>query len=245
MARVSILTGPRAGIDDTTPPLVVLDFDGTVAVGDGPVLAYADAAFALLDATKAAAARTVLDGVLAGRDRRWPDPYVAVAELCSGVPAADLQAAYVASRDRLAREDLGVCVPDGLLAALDRWAGRAERVLVTNSPAHGTLQVLERLDLRRRFDRVVVDAGKPRRLAELLLVLLEGRSPDLLLSIGDHWPNDIAPALELGGHGGLIAPGPRADWPCDATAPTLTALLPYVDEWLAGARSPLTARSRA
>ena len=211
---------------------IVFDFDGTVALGDGPVLAYAEAAFALLDPARAATARTTIARVLAGQDHRWPDPYVAVASLCAEVDPAELQIAYLRSREDLARDGLGVTAPDGLAAALDRWQPHAERVLVTNSPARGTVEALERLDLATRFDQVVVGAGKPDGLPTILQTLLDGRPAHHLVSIGDHWPNDLRPALELG----CIALAVSADSepaPAHAHATSVTDLLPVIDTWLA------------
>ncbi len=213
-------------------PVVVLDFDGTVALGDGPAQAYADAAFALLDPSEIPTAQDTFSRVLAGEDLRWPDPYAAVASLCSAVPADDLQGAYLASREALAATGLGVRAPDGLAEALTRWHQKCSRVLLTNSPATGTVDVLRHLGLAELFDQVIVEGGKPARLQDLLTTLLDGQPPHRLVSVGDHWPNDIAPALELGCVGFQITAAQHADRPAHAHGASVTALIPMIDQWL-------------
>lgn len=213
-------------------PVVVFDFDGTVALGDGPVQAYADAAFALLEPTEIPAARATFSRVLDGEDLRWPDPYAAVAALCSAVDADALQRAYLTSREALATTGLGVRAPEGLAEALDRWRGRCSRVLLTNSPATGTGEALQHLDLADRFDQIIVDGGKPVGLAPLLTTLLDGQPPHRLVSIGDHWPNDIAAALELGCVGLHVTHAHHSIRPAHARGASVTALLPTIELWL-------------
>jgi FMN phosphatase YigB (HAD superfamily) len=181
-------------------PLLLLDFDGTVCLGDDPVLAYAEATVRGLPVADATAildtVRSYLDGDLGPR---WADGYVAVKELSIDLVSEDTRsAAYAESRRRLEADELSVHTPEGLHDFLGGLEGVAERVLVTNAPLEGVSGVLDRLGLAPLLDRVLPEAHKPGGWDELLPRALDGRPATDAVSVGDVYRNDIAPLIPHG-----------------------------------------------
>lgn len=222
--------------------VLVFDFDGTVSLGDEPVMAYARAAARRLP--REDDRRALLAGVasyLRGEPGRVEalDGYYAVAALGQRVGAgtADLGAAYRESRALVGTAAAPIVAPPGLRALLDEARGLAHVVLVTNAPAEGIEGLLQGLGLDGAFDEVIGDAGKPAGMTRILSSLLEqagiGSAPERLLSIGDIWTNDLAPAAALGCTTFLVDRyGTGAGRP-DRRARELGELYPAVREWLA------------
>ena len=209
-------------------PILIFDFDGTVALGDGPVRAYARAV-----AVEAALPESFVDEVIAGfatgQDEGAIDAYdlVRVRATAAGAGGDDLARGYAASRARLASQEAPIVPPAGLAAFLA--AVEAERILVTNAPGVRIPEALAALGLEGLFDRVVVEAGKPEGLA----ALLDELDPDAeVLAVGDIWRNDLAPAHERGHATALVGgyPDPAAE--PDFHAATLPELLPALSAWV-------------
>ncbi|MGV8874707.1 MAG: HAD family hydrolase [Rhodococcus sp. (in: high G+C Gram-positive bacteria)] len=169
-------------------PILLLDFDGTVCLGDDPVRAYGDAVAESLRESSAATLRAGLTAFLVDGIGDFLDGYSAVQAL-SDADAATMAAAYRRSRERLARGELHVWAPAGLADFLDRIS--AEVILATNAPQRGVLETLDRLGLRSHIDRIVTDAGKPEKMPALVENLLADRPPHHLASVGDIWRNDL------------------------------------------------------
>jgi FMN phosphatase YigB (HAD superfamily) len=137
-------------------------------------------------------------------------------------------------------------VPAGLPDLLERAAGAARRVLVTNTPAYGVLPLLERLGLLELFDELSCDSAKPRGFAVRLRSYGDalGLPASSVLSIGDHFVNDIEPALVAGCATAYLDPfhvGPRGR--ADLEAARFEELLEQVEDWVAQ-RSTVTAVAR-
>ena len=106
---------------DITRPVLLFDFDGTVSLGHGPVLAYAH-----LIAEKAGHpsiaqdAEALLNSDNVGSAR---DGYHLVRTLAAelDVPEETCQEAYMASRENLA--DTGITAPEGLAEFLASYPG--------------------------------------------------------------------------------------------------------------------------
>ena len=205
----------------------MLDFDGTVAVGDEPVLTYfravageeADEAFA--------------SWVVAGEGH--PDGYSLVAAWARahGVAEEARAAAYAASRAALHSGVVTVAAPVGLADLLGRCPPDVARVLVTNAPVDGIEPVLERLGLSGRLEALVGDAGKPDGMPDVLAGLLEEAdvAADRLLSVGDVWVNDLAPAHGIGAATAFIDRFGTGEGDPTFRARTLTGLMPDVERW--------------
>lgn len=213
-------------------PVLVLDFDGTVCLGDAPVRAYADEVLSRVRPDRAGELSEVLRQWFdAGGDTPYADGYAAVAGIAGPHVAPDvLQRAYQASRGRLAEAALDIAAPAGLPGFLASLAGRARRVLLTNAPATGIPESLDVLGLAHAFDEVHTGARKPSGFTALLPDLLRGAAPATLMSVGDVWVNDIEPPLVAGCATALVA---RFDHrPAHLHGP-LPSLYDAIDAWVA------------
>ena len=219
-------------------PVLLLDFDGTVCVGDGPVWAYAEALITdLLDEAGAGideSIRAQLGAFLDGAPEApaYLDGYAAVAALAQDhVSAEQLQKAYQTSRRALADGGITVSTPPGLAAFLHTIGPRAERVLVTNAPADGVAETLTALGLRNAIDRIVTDAGKPAGWAGLLEPTLATRPASHVMAVGDIWGNDVAEPLAAGCATALIDRFGHRAGPANLVAPTFESLYPGIRAW--------------
>lgn len=217
---------------------MIFDFDGTIALGDGPVLAYAQQVAAELDAPK-----SFVDGIRRTLDAGGDDAldgYDAVrrAAIAEGADAGHLSRAYLASRGQLGTAAAPITAPDGL--ALFLRDTDADRILVTNAPDVRLAEALSGLGLDGLFDRVVTSAGKPAGIEQILDELPEGTR---VLSVGDIWHNDLAPAHRRGHATALVGEFVDADATPTFRAPTLTELLPQLRDWLADTTFPVPTTS--
>ena len=223
---------------------LVVDLDGTLYRGDGPVRKYAELVAAGLP--EPGEFLSTIDKYLAGGVTGGAVPellaatdgWEAVATLATarfGVGRAELDAAFLGSRRALADPDCQVEVPGGFLDTLRALRPATRLVLATNSPATGLPELLARLGADQVFDEVVHGAGKPGGLPGLLIDIstrtgTTGR-PWRLFSVGDHWHNDIAPARMFGAATGYIDRFGRADGPADVVAATLEEVAPAIVAW--------------
>lgn len=235
--------------DRQTPssPIIVLDFDGTVCVGDAPVWEYAEAVISgILDAGSAAGSTGAhdLDASLRARlgafldgepgSPAYIDGYAAVGALAAEHATADLlQRAYQTSRRALAGGTVAVSAPDGLAEFLDGFGGSLERVLVTNAPLDGVRETLTAIGMADVIDRIVTDADKPAGWTRLLPALLDGRDPSLLLSVGDIWGNDLEQPLAAGCATALIDRFGHRAGPAHLVAADFPGLYDGIHRWAA------------
>lgn len=242
-----------------TDLILVSDFDGTLYRGDEPARRYARlladrldpepagrylAAFDRYLAQGPAAAAESTDLVEAAALRESIDAWGVAMQLASRVhrldPAA-LDAAFAQTRRDMVEHPMELEPVTELISTLRELRGSVRLVLATNSPLPGVDVLLRRLGADNLFDDVAGGIGKPdglrRRLAvELGAGPLGGRSavdPWRLLSIGDHWRNEIEPAVEIGAATGYIDRFGRSDGPATATATAAEQLLPFVLAWAA------------
>jgi len=236
----------------STRPVLVLDFDGTVCVGDAPVWAYAEAVIAGLldDATTAgrdgvasddldADIRARLGAFLDGEpgSPAYIDGYAAVAALAADRASAEqLQLAYATSRRALADGSIPVSTPPGLAELLSELGGNIERVLVTNAPEDGIRETLGALGLDTVIDRVITSAGKPSGWTALLPGLIGHRPASAVLAVGDIWGNDLEAPLAAGCATALIDRFGHRAGPAHVVARTFEELYPDVLAWAADPR---------
>ena len=182
--------------------LLILDFDGTLCLGDAPVIAYATEVARSLGHPERSIQEPLeafLGGVSDGPFAGSADGYGAVAQWARehGLGEQELSEAYLRSRATLDFGELEVSIPPGItdfLGGFRDW----DRVLVTNAPREGTERLVRALGLAPRLDRVIGDAGKP---AGLRALTAEGAELDTarwqrLLSVGDIWRNDLEPVAD-------------------------------------------------
>jgi FMN phosphatase YigB (HAD superfamily) len=221
--------------------VLVLDFDGTVCLGDAPVWAYADAALAAAAASSStrAAVRAGLGAYLAGTPEApvYADGYAAVAALmASRLAPEELAAAFRASRRALADGEVPVRAPEGLTDFLEAIGPRVRRILVTNAPEEGVRETLDRLGVLPHLDEVVTEAAKPGGWARLLPAILGGAPASRLISVGDIWRNDLAAPYAAGCGVALIDRFGQQDRdPAHLVARTFEQLYDDLAEW---ARDP-------
>lgn len=238
----------------TADLLLVVDFDGTLYRGDDPARRYARrisaaltpaqaerylAAFERYVAEGVAAARASTDPVEAAALRESVDHWGAAALLarrCFAAPEGVLDAAFAATRRDMLEPSCELEPVPELVRTLRDLRGAARLVLATNSPRPGLAPLLDRLGVASLFDEVVPGADKPDGLRRMLRRELGAdltARPWRLFSLGDHHPNEIAPAVEIGAAAGYIDRFGRADGPATASAPVVERLLPAIHAWVA------------
>lgn len=197
-------------------PTVVLDFDGTIALGHGPVLAYArHVARSASDPGLLQEVERALQRLDAGSDR-YRDAYDAVRQVATsrGVPDELHAGAYLASREELGTAAAPVHAPVGLSRFLAQLASRAGLVLATNAPETGIGRVLTQLGAADHLAERHFSIGKPDGLVAIVTRHLDNGP---VLAVGDIWAYDLAPAAQVGADTALV--GPTAHSP--ALAPTM------------------------
>lgn len=192
-------------------PSIIFDFDGTLAIGHGPVLAYARLVAA------AAGPKFVehVDAELARYDAGttdYRDGYNIVAALAEaqGVTAEQRAEAYTRSREQLGTDEAPVASMPGLDSFLATLSRKANLVLATNAPQQGVDRVLNSWGVEGAFDAQHFNVGKPSGLRVIVERALE-HGP--VLAVGDIVEYDLAPAMALGADTALVG----------ATASTSTA----------------------
>lgn len=224
---------------------LVLDFDGTVCLGDDPVRLYCEEATASLSPAQAARVTAGLERFLEGEEvpeaAGAQDGYQVVQRLVflHGVTTSATDRAYRLSRRRFDAGEGHTWLPDGLAEELSVVRGCGIRVvLVTNAPREGVLGFAERTGLAPQLDAVVAEAGKPAGMSQVLRRLLEeGQHPPArLLSVGDVWANDIEPAALLGCRTGYVDRFGLAAGPADIVTSQIGDMLTFWRRW--GCQAP-------
>jgi FMN phosphatase YigB (HAD superfamily) len=241
-----------------TDLLLVVDFDGTVYRGDEPVRRYARrisealpneraagylAVFERYLAEGVAAANQSPDTVEAAALRESYDHWGAAMNLarrCHDVSADVLETAFAHSRQDMLDPSCELEVVTPLVEALTELRGAVRVVLATNSPRPGLDVLLDRMGVTGAFDDVLPGAAKPDGLRRILQRELGEdlrARPWRLFSLGDHYYNDLAPAVEIGAAAGYIDRFGRADGPATAQADVAERLLPAIHAWVDDPRS--------
>lgn len=227
-------------------PILVLDFDGTVCLGDDPVRFYAQEVAARLPEEMRAPMLAQLEAFFAGSlvVEGAEDGYQTVKALAGdAISDEERSAAYRTSRARLDAGEGTTWAPQGLTGLLDELrADGVQVVLVTNAPLMGVGSWLTGRDLLERLDAVIPEAGKPDGMPAILTGILAEHDvePAMLASVGDVWRNDVEPAIELGAAGLFIDRFGSGRGPSTHTAASIEELYPAIREW---ARTLLTQSS--
>ena len=207
---------PNGHWQDRGMRVVLLDFDGTCYVGDLPVQAYARRVAELLDSDAAA---TVIGGMRAFAEGKpkpagmpaefdiAEDGYELVTALANqaGLSTAERRAAYLRSREDVARSAFAIDAEPGLVdwlvALRDADADAHTQVwLATLGPLVGMSEVLDSTGLLPLIDRLLPGTPKPDGIAALAAAALElTGDPENVLGIGDRWAADLAGVAAAGG----------------------------------------------
>jgi FMN phosphatase YigB (HAD superfamily) len=185
------------------PAAFVFDFDGTIYRGNAPYRYYGERiAEELPPAEREPYLRKLAAWLEGDLDADAADGWEAAVVLArgSGGDGQGFGEAFRQTRVFMHTDACPLEVPSGLPELLGELAGQLRLVLVTNTPMPGVLPLLGRLGLAEAFDELCTRSGKPmgferrlRALAEVLDV-----EPARVVSIGDHFRNDIAPAIAAG-----------------------------------------------
>ncbi|MGW9022003.1 HAD family hydrolase [Leucobacter chromiiresistens] len=223
-------------------PSIVFDFDGTLAIGHGPVRAYAVCVAEAAPVASGFVAR--VDAELARYDSgesAYRDGYDIVGSLgeAAGASGDALRAAYARSRARLGTDLAVVHTIDGLDAALEALGRSARLVLATNAPETGVDAVLDAWGVRSRFDELHFTVGKPAGLEPLIDRLI---ADGPVLAIGDIYAFDLAPAAARGADTALVGATAEASAaPVTMRGRSLADLVPDIQTWAATAASSTSA----
>ncbi len=218
----------------SAPVSVLFDFDGTVCLGEGPVLEFAQ----LLDQRLPGHGFTrhvrefIQHPQAPGPFQHCDDPYdiISIISTDAGFPASLTNAAYADSRENAAHS--AIRTPERFAEFVRSLP--ANCVLATNSPAHEFDQFLHQLGLVGAFSSIVTSAGKPAGMHSIIPELL-ARGP--VLSVGDKWINDLAPAQFLGADTALVDTYDRQKDRGRATlrARNLESLYEHIHSWCTNA----------
>lgn len=224
-------------------PLLILDFDGTICLGDGPVLAYAQGAAEQLPTEQQ---HSFLEEVAlflddGSQQSQYKDGYAAVAALAKDhLTEQQLDDAYAQSRLQLAAGKVQIHTAPGLAALLESLSGKVHRVVFTNAPNVGLVESLEILGLSAGIDAVITDAAKPRGFRDLIAGVVLNKPAAEILSVGDVWVNDIEPAASAGCATAFIDRFSHRNGPASVSATNIEALFPAIQDW---ANNPLSFQS--
>lgn len=224
----------------TVRPTLVLDFDGTLALGRGPLQAYVAALTEQgnEEAVRRRVASVCLTAVTdfdAGTTSHR-DAYDAVrtAALAEGLTDAALSRAYLASRELLGTQDAAVIAPDGLAGFLTELAEISTCVLATNAPATGIDRALRSLGIADAIGEQHHDVGKP---AGLTPIIAEHLARGPVLAVGDIWEFDLAPAHQLGADTALVGVREPSEARPTLRGATLSDLYDPIRAWVTAHRA--------
>ncbi|GAA1698023.1 HAD family hydrolase [Microbacterium sediminicola] len=217
-------------------PTIILDLDGTVALGDGPIRAYARAidevACPGFEELGLAALREYVEGRAEHRDGYHA---IAAAAQAAGVADDGLQRAYTLSRERFGTPAAPVSAPSGLADFLATLQGRATVVLATNSPPVGIEEALREWGALPHFGALHYSVGKP---AGLVPIVRAARAQGPVLSVGDIPEFDLHPAAMHGADTALVGPSSQTSgFEATMRGHTLTDLYDDISAWVRASRA--------
>lgn len=215
---------------------IVFDLDGTLALGDGPIIAYARTLAGVAgDGLLTRAEEELASFATGGSDYR--DGYHAVGTVAeqAGVAADDISTAYEASRRALGTPAAPVQPPAGIAALLRDVADGTRLVLATNAPDAGVRELLLDWGIADLFTAMHFTVGKP---DGLTAVIRHAQQFGPVLSIGDIAEFDLAPAAALGADTALVgATYDSSPFPATMRGRTVTDLSDDIRAWAAAAAS--------
>ncbi|MCK3769119.1 HAD family hydrolase [Microbacterium aerolatum] len=216
---------------------IVLDFDGTIALGAGPLEAFARAVASAASDTAFADRAIAAVAAFERGESEARDGYDVVSTLAAqqGVTADALEAAYQSSRALLGSEHAAIAPPRGLADFLTKIGADARVVLATNAPGAGIRPVLEGWHVADLFDAMHFTVGKPDGLVPIIrAAVAEGP----VLSVGDIFEFDLAPAAQLGAATALVgATAERSPAAVTMRGRTIADLYGDIEAWAAVAAS--------
>lgn len=149
-----------------------------------------------------------------------------------GVGAETRQQAFLATRDFMSGPEFQVSPIPGLRAAMLRLRERGvKQVLATNSPQPDTATLVRKSGLEGLLDRLYYQCNKPAGFPAVVQGICRecGLVPAQVLSVGDNYLNDLAPARDLGLRTAFIDPHDTGEGlPCNLRVHRMGELLPHL-----------------
>jgi len=225
--------------------IVVMDLDGTVYRGQAPYRHYAELIGRSMAPDERRAYLEALEQFIAGESRvPAADGWEAAVVLAGGPEGNSIafHEAFLETRRFMLQDTCELEVPPGMMGFLEQARARARLVLASNTPAPYVFPLLQRLGLGSCFDEVCCGAEKPSRFGPRLVAWAEifGLPLRSVMSVGDHFVNDIAPALAAGCTTAYIDPfgvGPVGQ--ATFAGPDFEGLVQPLSNWIAATAAPL------
>lgn len=217
-------------------PTILLDFDGTLGLGNGPVTAYARAISSRAGGEEFFSRACSAIVAFEAGEADYLDGYHAVAKIAetAGISAEIRSAAYRSSREVLGTNEAPVGPPAGLNDFFQGIRGRARLVVASNAPGSGILRLLQEWGVLALIEATHFAVGKP---DGLLPIVQEALELGPVLSVGDIYAFDLAPAASLGASTALVGPTSQFS-PSQTTmrGRSLDNLYPQITDWVDRAR---------
>lgn len=216
--------------------LILFDFDGTLYRGDAPFYFYAERLADRLRTDERDAYLAKVEAYLQGDlPMEANDYWEATVELALpyGLDSQGAMAAFVETRAYMNDAGCPLDVPQELRDFLAEYQGRAILAVASNSPDEAAIPLMRRLDLLKYFDSITTAAGKPAGLKAAVNAAWGGEPPaHRVISVGDHYINEIQPALAQGWGAVHISPRGQFPGPSSFQARNIEAALPFLREWI-------------
>lgn len=233
-------TAPSGRVASTA---LLFDLDGTLYVGDLPILAFArhcaeqlsdHGATHLIDNV-----RYFLEGKSAG-DRlvdlgaaQDGDDAVEILAAAAGLTPDRVAAAHRAARADLAGSAFALEAPDGLLGLLESL--HTTHVMVVTNAEVGVAEVLAAIGVAGRIHQVITAVDKPAAMPAIIDATLHrigaDQDPQRMMVVGDRWRSDLADAHRRGAETALVDRFGRGDGTPTLRAADLASLVPGIRNW--------------
>lgn len=210
-------------------PYILWDFDGTLYRGIKPFTVYSSCILHLLGKEDSGEIGEIERRLRDCNDFYGNDGYEIVGRYFSTVSSHVMQIAYEQMREILLQHPEYVEVPEQLRIFLPKAKERSIMIVASNSPEPYVTPFLEKLNLKNYFPKIISKAAKPEGIIKIIKELPEDAS---LLSVGDHYTNDIAPALAMGRDAAFISNCIRWNYKATIKGKKIEDVLPEIDKWI-------------
>lgn len=216
--------------------IVVFDFDGTVILGDQPYYRCAEIISKQLNSSDADA---FLLKVKAALTHSIPFPgedgWNLLSNLSREYISSDaFRIAFHETRKEMLENDGMTYMPDSVKLLLKRIKPYAVLALASNSPPPYVEPVVRKYSLDSYFSYVRPSAQKPAGFHQMVMQIInQEKLPEncRVLSIGDHYINDILPAVESGWDGAFVNPFRLDPRKSTISAENIESLSDWITDW--------------
>ena len=237
MSWFPVWTGKPGGDIMRSACAIVWDLDGTLYRGTEALRAYAQALASRLEGTQAVTFAAYSEAVITRPQTVAPyrdlwNALTRAAHEC-GLSYAEANTVFVEIRRQIIRGTLAVQVPKGVverITDLDREG--LSMAVVTNSDGRSGRALLRSLGLGALVHRMQANAMKPAGFAPAVRRLFPGLLSGAILSVGDNYQNDVAPALDAGMAAVHVHTPGALTGPVTLRVSRLEEALPWIEQWV-------------